>query len=349
MTKERIQRVATILRGATPSQLVEMFINGDRSHIRLVANRVRLKYLGDKTTEAQAMQILKACIHLPNDEYLANLAHAITKPMANTAEELLGDSFDEPTQDDLDGLTPKLVRKHGRLLTMLYYAHVIAGDNYASSMLEQYFAPNGLFDVKLDDSKPISLPKPKTRVADPAIKGLREQRKTQRKKRIAVVKPAVQSKRVKEKPKVHAKSTRTVLSKPEPEKVIEQPRLEHPHIRSGRGFSATDELVGSVVMAYIAYDKTNPAAEGKVRPCVVVAVGPKQFLVRPIYSNPYKFAGHWRSVRLDDWKEAGLLRQSFVGLNIHKVARTNLQLTGRLTVRDWNRVCRGEVNPEGDI
>jgi len=349
MTTERIQRVAAILRGATPGQLVEMFVHGDRFDIRRVANRLRLIYAGDKTTELQATQLVKACIHLSNDDYLPNLVRALTQPISETAEELLGPSFDEPTQDDLDGLTPKLVRRHGRLLTMLYYAHVIAGDNYASSMLEQYFLPDGLFEVKADDSKPIPLPKPKSRAADPAIKGLRKQRKTQRKKQVAVVKPAVRKKRVKAKPKVEAKATPKILSRPESKEAIEQPRLEHPHIRPGKGISATHELVGSVVTTYIAYDKTNPGEEGKVRPCVVVAVGPKHFLVRPIYSNPYKFAGHWRSVRLDDWNKAGLARQSFVGSNIHKVARTNLQLAGRLSGRDWNKVCRGEVNTEGDL
>jgi len=349
MTTERIQRVAAILRGATPGQLVEMFVHGDRSDIRRVANRLRLIYAGDKTTELQATQLVKACIHLSNDDYLPNLVRALIQPISETAEELLGPSFDEPTQDDLDGLTPKLVRKHGRLLTMLYYAHVIAGDNYASSMLEQYFLPNGLFEVEADDSKPIPLPKPKSRAADPAIKGLRKQRKIQRKKHVAVIQPAVRKKPRKAKPKSKANLTTLAPTKPVSRRVIEQRRLVHPHVRPGSGISASHELVGSVVVTYIAYDKTNPEEEGKVRPCVVVAVGPKHFLVRPIYSNPYKFAGHWRSVRLDDWKKAGLARQSFVGFNTHRVARTNLQLTGCLSVRDWNKVCRGEVNTEGDL
>jgi len=326
-----------------------MFAAGDKWRLREIAKRVHLRYSSDAVTEQQATQMLNACLRLRNREYLLNLVCGLIEPVSETAEKILGDSYSEPTQDDLDGLTPKLVRRHGRLLTMLYYVDVIAGDNYASSMLEQYFEPDGLFEIKADDSKPILLPKPKPRAADPATKELRKQRKTQRRKQRAVVKPAAREKRVKAKPKVAAKSTPKSLSRPEPKEAIEQPRLEHPHIRPGKGISVTHELVGSVAMTYIAYDKTNPTADGKVRPCVVVAVGPKHFLVRPIYSNPYKFAGHWRSVRLDDWKKAGLARQSFVGSNIHKVARTNLQLTGCLSDRDWNKVCRGEVNQEGDL
>ena len=346
---EPLERFKAILWMPNPSQLAAMFTAGDKSLLRDVAKRVHLSFSGHEVTEEQATAVLKACIALRNGEYLLKLVFGLTEPVSETAEKLLGGAFSEPTQDDLDGLTPKLVRRHGRLLTMLYYVRVIAGDNYASSMLEQYFEPDGLFEIKADDSKPIPLPKPKPRAADPATKERRKQRKTQRKKQVAVVKSTGRKKRAKERPKVKVKPTPKALSKPEPKQAIEQSRLEYPHIRSGQGISATHELVGSVVMTYIAYDKTNPAAEGKVRPCVVIAVGPRHFLVRPIYSNPYKFAGHWRSVRLDDWKKAGLTRQSFVGSNIHKVARTNLQLTGCLSVRDWNRVCRGEVNQVGDL
>ena len=346
---EPLERFKAILRMPNPSQLAAMFTTGDKRLLRDVAKRVHLSFSGHDVTEEQATAVLKACFALRNGEHLLKLVFGLTEPVSETAEKLLGDAFSEPTQDDLDGLTPKLVRQHGRLLTMLYYARVAAGDFPASSMLQQYFEPDGLFEVKADDSKPIPLPKPKSRAADPATKELRKQRKTHHKKQVAVVKPTVRKKRVKSKPKVELKPTAKSSTKPESKNVIEQEPLVHPHIRPGQGISATHELVRSVVMTYIAFDKTNPAAEGKVRPCVVVAVGPRHFLVRPIYSNPYRFAGHWRSVRLNDWSEAGLTRQSFVGFNIHKVARTNLQLTGRLSVRDWNRICRGEVNPVGDI
>lgn len=346
---EPLERFKAILRMASPSQLVTMFAAGDKPLLRDVAKRVHLGYRSDAVSEEQTTQILNACVRLRNYDYLLKLVFGLTEPVSVTAEKLLGDSFSEPTQDDLDALTPKLVRQHGRLLTMLYYARVIVGDNYASSMLEQYFRPDGLFDVRADNSKPIPLPKPKPCAADPATKELRKQRRIQRKRQVAVVKPAEKRRRVKSNPTVAAKPTSKHPTKPESKMVIEQKRLDHPHIRPGKSLSTTHELVGSVVLTYIAYDKTNPAAEGKVRPCVVVAVGPRHFLVRPIYSNPYKFAGHWRSVRLDDWKKAGLMRQSYVGSNFHKVGRTSLQLTGRLTVRDWNKICRGEVNQVGDL
>jgi hypothetical protein len=349
MKMEPLERFKVILRLASPSQLATMFAAGDKALLRDVAKRVHLGYQSGTVTEEQATHIVNACLRLRNPEHILKLVFGLTEPVSDTAERLLGDSFIEPTQNDLDALTPKLVRQHGRLLTVLYYARVIAGDNYASPMLEQYFQPDGLFEVRADDSKPIPLSKPKPRAVDPATKELRKQRKIQRKKPVANVKPAVRKRRDKAKPRVEAKLTAKHSTKPESKNVIEQKRLGHPHIRPGNGLSVTHELVGSVVLTYIAYDKTNPAAEGKVRPCVIVAVAPKHLLVRPIYSNPHKFAGHWRSVRLDDWKKAGLMHQSFVGSNFHKVGRTKVQLTGHLTVRDWNKICRGEVNPEGDF
>jgi len=346
---EPLERFKAILRTPNPSQLAAMFTTGDKRLLWEVAKRVHLSFSGHDVTEEQATAVLKACLALRNGEYLLKLVFGLTEPVSETAEKLLGDAFSEPTQDDLDGLTPKLVRQHGRLLTMLYYARVAAGDFPASSMLEQYFEPDGLFEVKADDSKPIPLPKPKSRAADPATKELRKQRKTHHKKQVAVVKPTVRKKRVKSKPKVELKPTAKSSTKPESKNVIEQKRLEHPHVERGAGLSAADQLRGSVIQAYIAYDSANPEAGGKSRPCVVIAAGPKAFLVRACYSKSRKYAKFWRSVLLDDWKDAGLRVGSFVGPNRDLVPRKNAKIIGQLTVRDWNKVCRGEVNQEGDL
>jgi len=346
---EPLERFKAILRMPNPGQLAAMFATGDKRLLWEVAKRVHLSFSGHDVTEEQATAVLKACLALRNGEYLLKLVFGLTEPVSETAEKLLGDAFSEPTQDDLDGLTPKLVRQHGRLLTMLYYARVAAGDFPASSMLEQYFEPDGLFEVKADDSKPIPLPKPKSRAADPATKELRKQRKTHHKKQVAVVKPTVRKKRVKSKPKVELKPTAKSSTKPESKNVIEQKRLEHPHVERGAGLSAADQLRGSVIQAYIAYDSANPEAGGKSRPCVVIAAGPKAFLVRACYSKSRKYAKFWRSVLLDDWKDAGLRVGSFVGPNRDLVPRKNAKIIGQLTVRDWNKVCRGEVNQEGDL
>ena len=349
MKMETRERFKVILRMATPSQLVTMFEAGDKSRLRDVAKRVHLKYSGNEVTEEQATGILKACLALRHGEHLLKLVFALSDPVADTAEKLLGDAFEDPTQDDLDGLTPKLVRQHGRLLTMLYYARIVASNNTASAKLATYFDTDGLFDVKADDSKPIPLPKPKLRSVDNAKKELRKQRKSKRKRPVVAVKPTARKKHIKVKPKPEAKLTAKAARKPESLKVIEPKRLVHPHITPGKGVSSSDKSVSSVVMAHIPYKPKDPAGEGKLRPCVVIAAGENFLLVRPIYSNPRRYAQHWRSVRLQEWQVAGLERQSYVSIQRHMVLRRKSSPIGRLSTRDWNRVCRGEVNSAGDL
>lgn len=349
MKMEPRERFKVILRMATPSQLVTMFIAGDKSRLRDVAKRVHLRYSGNEVTEEQATRILKACLALRHGEHLLKLVFALSDPVSGTAEKLLGDAFENPTQDDLDGLTPKLVRQHGRLLTMLYYANVVASNKTASAKVKTYFDSGGLFDVKADDSKPIPLPKPKLRSVDNAKKELRKQRKSKCKKPIVALKPTVRRKHIKVKPKPEAKLTVKAAATPILRKVIEPKRLVHPHITPGKGVSQEDKSVSSVVMAYISYKLKNSAGGGKLRPCLVIAGGENFLLVRPIYSNPRKYAQHWRSVRLEEWHIAGLEHQSYVSIQRQMVLRRRSSPIGQLSVHDWNKVCRGEVNSVGDL
>lgn len=349
MKMEPRERFKVILRMATSSQLVTMFAAGDKSRLRDVAKRVHLRYSGKEVTEEQATGILKACLALRHGEHLLKLVFALSESVADTAEKLLGDAFVDPTQDDLDGLTPKLVRQHGRLLTMLYYARVVASNETASAKVKIYFDSDGLFDVKADDSKPIPLPKPKLRSVDNVKKELRKQRKSRRKKPVVAVKSTARKKHIKVKPKPTVKLTTKTAATPILRKVIEPKRLVHPHITPGKGVSQDDKSVSSVVMAHISYKPKDSAGGGKLRPCLVIAAGEKFLLVRPIYTNPRKYAQHWRSVHLEEWHIAGLEHQSYVSIQRQVVLRRRSSPIGQLSVHDWNKVCRGEVNSVGDL
>lgn len=340
-----------LLQQATPSQLTAMFVNGDQTRLRVVAKRVHLKFSGADVTAEQAAQLVKACLRLPGGDLPRHLAMALSQPVSNDAEELLGDAFAEPTQDDLDAVTPKLVRRHGRLAVAFYYSYVIAGDNYASEMLKGYFGENALFEAEQDHQIPAPLPKPEPRVVDSATRDRRRQRRLERKKQAVVtVRAKPPTKRVKAKPKATRRSLTVGAPTPPQSKITVEPtRLVHPHVSQAGGFSTAHRMVGLLVTGYIHFDPANPASRGKARPCVVIAVGPEQLLVRPVYTNPYKFAGHWRSVRLDDWKQAGLTHPSHVGTDQHKIPHIEDGVLGRLTTHDWNRICRGEVNPVGNI
>ncbi|NBW91759.1 MAG: hypothetical protein EBR53_04790, partial [Actinobacteria bacterium] len=89
--------------------------------------------------------------------------------------------------------------------------------------------------------------------------------------------------------------------------------------------------------------------EGKVRPCVIVAVAPKYYIVRPIFSRASRYAGVWRAVQIYDWQQAGLDHESVVGHETQKIALDKIRShIGELSLSDWNRICRGEVNAKSD-
>jgi hypothetical protein len=106
----------------------------------------------------------------------------------------------------------------------------------------------------------------------------------------------------------------------------------------------THDLVGQVFWGFISYGKDDPEL-GKVRPCVIVAVAPKYFIVRPVFSRASRYAGSWRAVLIENWQDAGLDHESLVGHDTQKISKDKIvSRIGSLTTHDWNRICRGEVN-----
>jgi hypothetical protein len=100
--------------------------------------------------------------------------------------------------------------------------------------------------------------------------------------------------------------------------------------------------VGYVWEAYISWGPK--AGEGKKRPVLVIASNRTRVWVRPIFTNDYK-AGLWRSVIINDWEQAGLDHQSYVSVDILELSARKCTVgKAKLTLEDWNRVCRGEVH-----
>jgi hypothetical protein len=349
-----VRRLSAILRSATPAQVVAMFKDGDHARIREVAKRLRRPIASGSPTVEEANWLLQGCLVMPRAEYLANLVKALTLPVSVSAEELLGEAYDEPTESDLDRITPVLVRRHGRLLTMLYFGWVILGKNHAAPLLEQYFGPDALFEIAEHDSAPMSRPKREPKPVDNDKKARRKQRRLEDQKRSATnAKNAVRNPKVKNRPKTRPATPLVPVVQPQHSRAkagaIAVKRLEHPHVKAGKGFSTSHELVGSVVTAFIPYDPKNPKGDGKTRPCIVIAGGTQRLLVRPVYSEPRTYAQRWKAVRVEDWKAANLDHSSYVSPDRHVVSRVKSALVGRLSIRDWNRLCRGEVNSAGDL
>lgn len=349
MSQER--RFAAILRQASPADVISLFTNADQAVIKRVARRLGCEYTVGEPTHEEVGRLIQGCLALKRETYLEEVMLALQKPVANTAEDTLGEAFDDPSADDLARLTPILVEKHGRLATSVYYCFVIHLDSDAASLLEEFFAPGAIFEVNEDQSPSVPLIRPVSRLVDEEKRARRKERRAKRKASIFSAPPAMFRRRHKaprpgikeEPPPRQADRTEATPSQ------IPIKKLEHPHVHTDGTLSTTHDLVGAVVQAYAPYQVGNPNRGGKIRPCVVIAVSEDWFLVRLVFSRPWRYAGNWRSVRLDDWRLAGLKNQSFVSTERRTVWRDRAEVVGRLTTKDWNRICRGEVNSEGNL
>lgn len=122
---------------------------------------------------------------------------------------------------------------------------------------------------------------------------------------------------------------------------LEISRIAHPHLDE-RATNESKKPVGYVWEAYISWGPK--AGEGKKRPVLVIASNRTRVWVRPIFTNDYK-AGLWRSVIINDWEQAGLDHQSYVSVDILELSARKCTVgKAKLTLEDWNRVCRGEVH-----
>ncbi|MGB7052980.1 MAG: hypothetical protein WBG41_15560 [Acidimicrobiales bacterium] len=81
----------------------------------------------------------------------------------------------------------------------------------------------------------------------------------------------------------------------------------------------------------------SPNGPGKLRPCVVIGVGPTHLLVRPGYSKGGGKSRDWTSVPLRLWQEAGLDQPTWIGVETVRVPRPEVTASlRRLSVTDWN-------------
>lgn len=118
-------------------------------------------------------------------------------------------------------------------------------------------------------------------------------------------------------------------------------RLIHSHLPS-EATNRTEFPVGHIARAFIKWGQDFEF--GKVRPVLVVASNSKYVWVRPIYTNDYT-AGRWKAVEIFDWKQAGLDHSSYVASYDLRLSKHRCDVSNdRMTLNDWNRVCRGEVH-----
>ena len=271
-------------------------------------------------------------------------------------EEVLKESYEDPSESELEELTPRLVEKFGEFRTQLLYASLIDDQAKAAEIARKILGESGILPIR-------GKIRPKDRAPTLLVtETISEDVKRERKENRAKERDLKAAKRTQRREvELEQKAIRKIQKKNqvvktaridrEPEPVVANTdalpfvniKRIHPLISRFGQDAGIHEDVSRVGSTFVRFSG-DPEGHGKERPVLVIAKTSKHFVVRPIYSHARWPAGSWRAVEILEWKEAGLANSSFVGDETHKVKHKNLTLKGRLTLQDWNRVCLGEVN-----
>jgi hypothetical protein len=300
---------------------------------------------------SQADLVQSTALRLYAAGAVRHLIDRFTRDVSQRATVELGKHFANPSKRRIAKLTNVLLEQFGPLKTKMYYADAIDGEARASRHLLRELSrrPEMSINLHLHDESPIDLVSPKPAPTE-ELKSSRKQRratdKQVRAQRRSQTKYSreLERRRKKDRPRSTSEDVSVVPDQPTQAPTIQETKLQHGHLRRYRKASTSHPDTGSIKSAFVSFEKDDPT-EGKVRPCVIVAVAPNYYIVRPIYSRASYFAGAWRAVVLADWHEAGLDHESVVGHKTYKIRLMHVSRhVGRLSLKDWNRVCRGEVN-----
>jgi len=303
-------------------------------------------------TTYMAELVRSTSLKLFNSGSIEGLCEVISRPLLKRTREVLGESFEDPSSKSIRKLTQILIDEFGSLKTKVYYAGSIDGQANATPLLLKELAqrPELRIDLFLHDETPAEeqtpRPAPSTELKQSRkVRRASEKESRSEQRRQVLLTRKADKKRIADQQE-KLKNNVTVIASPTqiPETSIEIAKLEHRHLTRYVRAQTTHDLVGQVFWGFISYGKDDPDL-GKRRPCVIVAVAPKYFIVRPVFSRASRYAGSWRAVLIENWNEAGLDHESLVGHDTQKISKNKIaSRIGSLTIHDWNRICRGEVN-----
>ena len=284
------------------------------------------------------------------------MSDIIARKLETRSRELLGEHFSNPSARQITSLTDTLIEEFGQLKTKWFYGGAIdRSANATPHLLKELSSRAELsIDLYVHDDSPIELPEARPAPTEQLKISRKDKRKQDRDAR-ALRRSQESDTRQAEKKRLEAKKKplgvgQDLVSDTDPSSTepIQIAKLQHRHLTRFLKASTDHEEVGMVKWAFISFQKDDPN-EGKDRPVVVVAVAPRYYIVRPVYSRASRYAGWWRAVLLSDWQHAGLLHESVVGHKTQKVTKDKIRgHVGELTISDWNRICRGEVNTSYD-
>jgi hypothetical protein len=328
--------------------------------LRFIAERLHVRLLGaNRITTYNAELVLSTTLKLYASGSVEGVTQAIVRPLLLKTREALGENFENPSARRISELTDILLAEFGPIRTKLFYADAIDGLAKAKPHLLKEIAsrPELTIDLFVHDQSPLEAPESRPAPTEERKVSRKEKRKSDKVARALLRKQetdarAIEKQRLLEKKRItEAENTadRTVSDIAEDMSQIAVSKLQHGHLKRYLKASTSHSQTGQVKWGFISYGKNDPD-EGKVRPCVIVAVAPRYYIVRPIFSRASRYAGVWRAVQIYDWLQAGLDHESVVGHETQKIALDKVRShIGELSLSDWNRICRGEVNAKSDF
>jgi hypothetical protein len=338
--------------------------DGLRQGLRLLPPAIQQKIADETRTKVPVLvrgKPTRFLDRLTDTTLVLAVADAVTNDCLEEAEAILGDSWDDPTEEELVDLVEQLLDHHPAPVVATLLAAVVASEANAAAIAEGLLDKDprlAIADIP-DDTPPSTSgasPAARRREASPEQREARRARKeaererkrkrTHHANRVEAARRAAQKEAKKaaepapvEEPVVAAEAAPVRVARPEPEVV--QGRREPALTPDERAvFDIEDPLCGSVVSAEIVFDHKDPhppELDRKRRPCVVVAVSAFELLVRAGYSEGSVEGRTGNSHPLRDWKAAKLDGPSWIEERTRRVARSEASPPiGRLSDRDWN-------------
>ena len=328
--------------------------------LRFIAERLHIRLLGaNRITTYNAELVLSTTLKLYTSGSVEGVTQAIVRPLLQKTRETLGEHFENPSARRISELTDILLAEFGPIRTKLFYADAIDGLAKAKPHLLREIASRSelAIDLFVHDESPLEAPESRPAPTEERKESRKEKRKSDKVARALLRKQetdarVIEKQRLLEKKRITEAENvadRTVSDIAEDMSQIAVSKLQHGHLKRYLKASTSHAQTGQVKWGFISFGKNDPD-QGKVRPCVIVAVAPRYYIVRPIFSRASRYAGVWRAVQIYDWQQAGLDHESVVGHETQKITLDKIRShIGELSLSDWNRICRGEVNTKSDF
>lgn len=349
-----------VFKNVETEELIKTLKELGNRELRVLSRATNLRLNNSKFMTVELANLFKLqLLHRDAESNAKVFADLVSLKVLAYCHEILKDSFEDPTEEQLTELTPRLVEKFGIFRTQIMYAICIDKEAAAANHAIKILSETGLLPIRSNQ-------RPKSEIKVPAVpepisaeikQGRKENRAKQRDLRASkraqkrendLEQKATQKLQKKNKieklKKAHFGESSSTVS--EVDLPVASIKRVHPLISRFGEYAGVHEDVSRIGNAFVRFSG-NSKGYGKERPVLVIAKTSKHYVVRPIYSHARWPAGSWRAVEIIEWKEAGLANNSYVGDETHIVKHKNLKLRGRLSLKDWNRICLGEVNSAG--